>query len=268
MKITYIADRKGIIKSFKSFVPKIAKEEFGYMVLIAILDCVDDTKLTSKAILGELTANDDILEDIMSDDRARKVLLFAMTGKNKVFFHPDVISHLNQGEGNPNSKKEAQIRCKEVAEAVAPSLTSYISKNLEKFLSSNNLLIFLQAVILNSSEEDSHFVKLLDQVAKKVSQPFIPGDGDNLIESAGVHMFTKKILGKAKFYQKLLDNFDPDTLKKALSCNRGAYLLVSMTELEDPEAKKCVQYAMKSHMKYLEQKCNSKGAQLLIKKLE
>ena len=27
-------DRKAIIKSFKTYVPKIAKEEFGYLVLI------------------------------------------------------------------------------------------------------------------------------------------------------------------------------------------------------------------------------------------
>ena len=29
-------DRKAIIKSFKTYVPKIAKEEFGYLVLIGI----------------------------------------------------------------------------------------------------------------------------------------------------------------------------------------------------------------------------------------
>ena len=49
--------------------------------LIAILDCVDDTKLTAKAILGELTASDDVLDDIIQDDRARKVFLYAMVSK-------------------------------------------------------------------------------------------------------------------------------------------------------------------------------------------
>ena len=30
-------DRKAIIKSFKTYVPKIAKEEFGYLVLIGTI---------------------------------------------------------------------------------------------------------------------------------------------------------------------------------------------------------------------------------------
>jgi pumilio family protein 6 len=44
-------DRKLLIKSFKSFVVKIAKEEQGYPILWTIFDIVDDTKLVSKMIL-------------------------------------------------------------------------------------------------------------------------------------------------------------------------------------------------------------------------
>ena len=35
----------------KSYVVKICKEEHGHMVLLALFDVVDDTKLVSKAIL-------------------------------------------------------------------------------------------------------------------------------------------------------------------------------------------------------------------------
>jgi pumilio family protein 6 len=48
-------DRKLLIKSFKSFVVKIAKEEQGYPILWTIFDVVDDTKLVSKMILQVLT---------------------------------------------------------------------------------------------------------------------------------------------------------------------------------------------------------------------
>ncbi len=44
-------DRKLLIKSFKTFVVKIAKEEQGYPILWTIFDIVDDTKLVSKMIL-------------------------------------------------------------------------------------------------------------------------------------------------------------------------------------------------------------------------
>lgn len=44
-------DRKKIIKSMKTFVTKTAIEEHGHMVILAIFDAVDDTKLVSKGIL-------------------------------------------------------------------------------------------------------------------------------------------------------------------------------------------------------------------------
>jgi len=40
-----------VIKSLKSFILKIAKEEFGHMVLLAAFDVVDDTKFVQKVIL-------------------------------------------------------------------------------------------------------------------------------------------------------------------------------------------------------------------------
>ena len=44
-------DRKAIVKSFKGHITPLCKEEHGHLVLISIFDCVDDTKLVSKAIL-------------------------------------------------------------------------------------------------------------------------------------------------------------------------------------------------------------------------
>ena len=46
-----VQDRKLLIKSFKSFVVKIAKEEQGYPILWTAFDVIDDTKLVSKIIL-------------------------------------------------------------------------------------------------------------------------------------------------------------------------------------------------------------------------
>jgi len=46
-----VQDRKVIVKSMKSFVVKIANEEFGHLVLLAAFDVVDDTKFVQKVIL-------------------------------------------------------------------------------------------------------------------------------------------------------------------------------------------------------------------------
>merc|ERR1712223_2336756 len=47
-------DRKAIIKSFKTFIPKICNEEFGHRVMLAAFDSIDDTKLLTKAVIDEI----------------------------------------------------------------------------------------------------------------------------------------------------------------------------------------------------------------------
>ena len=45
-----------------------------------------------------------------SAEKARKVFTFALVGRDKTFFHPDVLENLAKGDGNANSKKDADIR--------------------------------------------------------------------------------------------------------------------------------------------------------------
>ena len=71
-----------IIKSFKTFVPKICGEEHGHMVLLAAFDCVDDTKLIAKAVISEIigegkeATSEKLSEAFASEKAGRKVLLY------------------------------------------------------------------------------------------------------------------------------------------------------------------------------------------------
>ena len=40
-----------IIKNLKTNMLKVCKEEYGHMMMLAIIDVVDDTKLVQKALL-------------------------------------------------------------------------------------------------------------------------------------------------------------------------------------------------------------------------
>ena len=149
-------DRKAIIKSFKTFVVKTAKEEHGYMAILAMLDSVDDTKLLEKAILSEMIKDDETIEDVIDDERARKVLYFALVGRCKTYFHPDVLANLSQGDGNANSKKPLETRQKEVSEAVREKICKFAEKNLDKFLANNQLTLFLGALVQSCPEDDAN----------------------------------------------------------------------------------------------------------------
>lgn len=148
-------DRKGILKNFKSYMVKTAQEEHGYMTILSMLDSIDDTKLTTKSILGELVANDEVLEEILGNERSRKVLTFGLVGRNKTYFHPDVLANLSQGDGNANSKKDADIRQKEVSGFLIDPLCNYAEKNIDKFLSDNQMTLFLGALVQACPEDNA-----------------------------------------------------------------------------------------------------------------
>ena len=97
-------------------------------------DSVDDTKLIGKSVLGEMLASDEIIDEMFglnqkieakdsekeriskekaaekASEKARKVFTFALVGRDKTFFHPDVLENLAKGDGNANSKKDTDIR--------------------------------------------------------------------------------------------------------------------------------------------------------------
>lgn len=93
----FIQDRKAILKSFRSYVGKISREEFGHLVLFSIFDTVDDTKLVSRIILEEVAKD---IDDLAKDAYGRKVLLYLLSPRDSKHFHPDIIKILAAGDGN------------------------------------------------------------------------------------------------------------------------------------------------------------------------
>ena len=71
-------------------VPKICDEQYGHMVLMAAFDCVDDTKLLSKAIIGEIIGDgkeedsNKIAEVFGSEKAGRKILLYLLGMYNSI----------------------------------------------------------------------------------------------------------------------------------------------------------------------------------------
>ena len=101
---------KVMVKSFKSYILKMAKEEFGHMVLLKAFECVDDTALLNKviisvsfrfrfcfhlfcvfvrfmSILKELTEGTNLLEAV-KDKHGRLVVFAAMETPTTKYYHP------------------------------------------------------------------------------------------------------------------------------------------------------------------------------------
>ncbi|KAJ3316817.1 hypothetical protein HDU76_001533 [Blyttiomyces sp. JEL0837] len=119
-------DRKHILKNFKGFVGKIAREQYGHAVLIAALDSIDDTVLSGKSILGEflkpVAAATDVSEgvigpaELLRDRWGSRVVLYLLAGRNTKYMEGYLIKELGEMDlvKKGTSKKEDLVRRREL----------------------------------------------------------------------------------------------------------------------------------------------------------
>ncbi|KAJ3009044.1 UNVERIFIED_CONTAM: pumilio domain member 6 [Siphonaria sp. JEL0065] len=116
-------DRKYILKTFKSLVPKIAKEQFGHAVLITLCESVDDTVLVSKTILSELVKAGEGVNpgELLRDPYASRVVLYLLAGRSKRYQTSYLLQELEEMDvvRKVTSKKEDEVRRKELVAALS-----------------------------------------------------------------------------------------------------------------------------------------------------
>jgi len=265
-------DRKAIIKSFKTHVTKIAMEEYGHLILLGIFDSVDDTKLVGKAILSEICEN---IEEIATNKYGIRVLKYLMAGRNPTYTFPDAVKLLQQGDGNEHSKKDTEIRHSELVSVASSSVLSWVSANFTTGIYDPPTTITFTAFI-NNAAPSQHLSSLYSLLAEEAAKPFIQGDNQaNIVENSGSHMLLKKVIQKDKdragrgedtFSGILLSTVDADGVEAWLSCNRGAFLFVTMLETEIEEVVRLVKEKVNEQSGLLK-KQKTKGAEVLRKKL-
>jgi len=268
-------DRKAIIKSFKTFIEKTCYEEFGHMVLMAIFDTVDDTKLVGKAVLGELA---ECLTKVMQDKYGLRVVKYLFAGRESAYTYPDAIEIMKKGDGNENSKKEMGVRRSELLESIAPAVLKWLASHMQSGLFIPPTTITFTCLLnhLPASQQLSDVWTLL---AEEASKPFIQGDDmPNIIENTASTMLLKKVILKDKerkergeqlFSQVLLDTVDSAGLEAWVSCNRGAFLLLHCWETGVEEVQTKVKDLVTPLIATLRRqaKSKSKGAELLLSKI-
>ena len=267
-------DRKSIVKSLKTFVVKTACEQYGHLVLLAIFDAVDDTKLVGKAIIGELL---ELPDTVITDKYGVRVIKYLMAGRDKTYTYPEILTRLGMGDGNENTKKDANTKRKELIEAAAPPIMEWLRAQMVTNLFDPPTTITLTA-ILNNLPASEKLDQIWSLLAEEASKPFISGESDspNIVENTASQMLLKKIILKDKerhaagvktFSEILLNTVDQDGLEAWLTCNRGAFLMVFCWETEIGSVQELVREKVKSLEKTLK-KQKHKGGTILSEKLK
>ena len=84
--------RKVVVKALKGQVGRIVRDDHASIAVACLLDCVDDTRLSSKVIIAELR-NEGIFE-LACDRAARRVLLHALRPRSTRYIHPHALATL------------------------------------------------------------------------------------------------------------------------------------------------------------------------------
>ncbi|KAH8676334.1 armadillo-type protein [Xylariales sp. PMI_506] len=129
-------DRKQILKTYKDTFQLMSSDPHGHIVVLAALDLIDDTVLTSKSIFPEILGKNEEeqgnnLVVIANDPNARLTIRYLFEGTSKALFDASHAYDLQvleeiQEIRKTTSKKESETRRKELIAAVSPSLLASV----------------------------------------------------------------------------------------------------------------------------------------------
>uniref|UniRef100_A0A2M4BGH9 Putative puf family rna-binding protein n=1 Tax=Anopheles marajoara TaxID=58244 RepID=A0A2M4BGH9_9DIPT len=142
-----VKDRRAALKAMKPYVEKLAIHEHGHRLIMCVLNCYDDTVILGKQIVAPIL---DQLETIVgSGDWGRKVVGWIFSPADKQLLHPTQIDLLDSYL--EHSKKDKDVRRKEVFTAAAEGFCKQVEKNASFWLRGGHTAL-LTAVILKSFE--------------------------------------------------------------------------------------------------------------------
>ncbi|KAL0965721.1 hypothetical protein UPYG_G00284870 [Umbra pygmaea] len=267
-------DRKVIIKTMKTYIEKFATGQYSFLVLLAIFDCVDDTKLVKQAVISELLAS---LPNILASANGRKVMLYLLSPRNIKLLVPELILLLEKGDGNAHSKKEDAIRRKELMEVVSAPLLKYVCDHARTMVTNTSSCITVTH-ILGGAIGDLR--PAMEAVAEVAADDFIPGGVDgqyHIVEHSGGHLVLKWLIeqdmvmkgtGREESFSRiLLDKVGMDKMKSWAAVNRGTLVLISLLKSADDSVANEVKEALKAYSLELQKIQQSQSIQFLLEKL-
>ncbi|XP_063770025.1 pumilio homolog 3 isoform X2 [Pseudophryne corroboree] len=267
-------DRKVFAKTMKTFVEKIATGEFSHLVLLAMFDCVDDTKLVKQIIISEVISS---LPNLIKDKYGRKVLLYLLSRRNSAHFLPEIIEVLKQGDVNAHSKKDPAVRHRELLEAISGPLLKYLGENLQDLVLQNAMCVMVTNILLYAVGDTQ---PVMSAIASMAAEDFVPGgkDGElHIAEHPAGHLVLKWLIKQDKdlkengkeecFARTLVEQVGIKKLSSWAQVNRGAIVLCCLLQSSNEEIAIQVKNGLKGPLSNLKDSKNTKAIEALIENL-
>ena len=215
-------DRKQILRVYKDLFQTLAYDNHGHQIILTAYDVVDDTVMLSKMIVSELTGSDKKANTDPSSDpqqtllvacnnlNARTAILYPFAGRVKsILANSDLKILAEIAEiRKTTSKKDPEVRRKEVVAAFTPGLLNLIAVQAQELVSTSFGCQLAGEVLLvgvvSNSEERLPALTAISSLLDSSSATFTTSTNDTsstvpLLESAAFGRLLKSLILGGKY---------------------------------------------------------------------
>ncbi|KAH6625965.1 armadillo-type protein [Chaetomium sp. MPI-SDFR-AT-0129] len=183
-------DRKQILKTYKDTFQLMCGDPHGHMILLTAYDVIDDTVLTSKTIFPEILGKNEEkgIENIVflaNDLNARITVCYLFEGQSKSLFPAshsydlELLAEIHEIRKR-TSKKDADIRRKELVAAMSPPLLEAVATSPADLVATSFGCQFVADVLLSATGDKKAALEAVASTAAGNPEPTLAEDADPL----------------------------------------------------------------------------------------
>ncbi|KAL0469204.1 pumilio domain-containing protein [Neurospora intermedia] len=154
-------DRKQLLKAYKDTYQLMSGDNHAHAIILAAYDLLDDTVLTSKTIFSEILGKNEEKDAehvifLANDLNARTTVLYLFEGMSKALFPAshatdlEILKEIHEIR-TKTSKKDAEVRRKELVTAMSPQLLAAIASSPADLVATSFGCQFVTDVLLSAT---------------------------------------------------------------------------------------------------------------------
>lgn len=186
-------DRRQYLKFYKDTFETMCGDQYGHLVILTAYDVIDDTVTTAKAIFPEILGKSEELANIIfcaNNLNARTTILYLFEGTSRALFPHSMSADLEilkevHEIRKTTSKKDPEVRRKELIAAASPLLLEAIATSARDIVSTSFGCQFVVDVILGADGDKTQALQAIAETA--AGDPSTPENPDELYSSQYPH---------------------------------------------------------------------------------
>ncbi|KAI6000909.1 armadillo-type protein [Pisolithus albus] len=158
-------DRKHVIKVVKPHVARMCVDDEAQLVIFTALDVIDDTKLTAKSLISDITSN---AETLVTTPQGRRSLFYLLVPRTRRHFTPAQIGVIAETDSirEKTSKKDSDVRSAEIRQAASPNLIKFVEeKGAEIARDTGGSLAVLEIMLYAEGDKSAAISALVQPLA-------------------------------------------------------------------------------------------------------